>query len=131
MLKVKEPLFAGYASRSTSRSSGASSANLGLDQSLCTEEMPLFFSGDELGAIKSVSFSLDDNKEWKTTTNILVEGSTDKTKAVRKLTLQADTGSSRQVNLFDTYTIMQLNTHHKEACYCSRRWLDLCVRAGQ
>ncbi|OJT15748.1 WD repeat-containing protein 74 [Trametes pubescens] len=53
--------------------------------------MPHFFSGDELGAIKSVSYAQGEKKnEWKPTTTILVPGSTSgRSKTVQKLAVHS------------------------------------------
>ncbi|OBZ75240.1 WD repeat-containing protein 74 [Grifola frondosa] len=57
--------------------------------------MPRFFVGDELGAVKSIRYTPEENnKEWKVESNILVAGgSSGKTKAVQKLALQRDASS--------------------------------------
>ncbi|RPD66026.1 hypothetical protein L226DRAFT_608942 [Lentinus tigrinus ALCF2SS1-7] len=52
--------------------------------------MPRFFTGDELGAIKSVAYATggDDGKEWKASTSVLVSGSSSgRSKTVQKLAL--------------------------------------------
>ncbi|KAL7283312.1 hypothetical protein ACG7TL_002741 [Trametes sanguinea] len=52
--------------------------------------MPHFFSGDELGAIKSINYTQGSNeKEWKASTNVLVPGSSSgRTKTIQKLAVQ-------------------------------------------
>lgn len=52
--------------------------------------MPHFFSGDELGSVKSVKFSKsEDSKSWKPEVRTVVSGldseSADKTRAIQKL----------------------------------------------
>ncbi|KAI0361982.1 hypothetical protein OH77DRAFT_1515308 [Trametes cingulata] len=53
--------------------------------------MPHFFSGDELGAIKSISYAQGDNpKEWKASTTILVPASTSgHSKSIQNLALHS------------------------------------------
>ncbi|KAI0664913.1 hypothetical protein C8Q70DRAFT_1049108 [Cubamyces menziesii] len=53
--------------------------------------MPHFFAGDELGAIKSISYSQgSDLKEWKPSTTVLVPGdSSGRSKAIQKLAVQS------------------------------------------
>ncbi|KAI0670485.1 hypothetical protein C8Q78DRAFT_974794 [Trametes maxima] len=53
--------------------------------------MPHFFSGDELGAIKSISYApSESSKEWKATTTVLVAGSSSgRDKTVQKLAVHA------------------------------------------
>ncbi|KAJ3554882.1 hypothetical protein NM688_g2877 [Phlebia brevispora] len=58
--------------------------------------MPHFFFGDELGSIKHASFSLNDEKEWTCSTNIILEGSS-KARAVQTLVLNAQRGSKGQL----------------------------------
>ena len=58
--------------------------------------MPTFFSGDELGAIKAVAYTIGENAtKWKATTTILVSGSSSsgRNKTVQKLAVHR-TGSS-------------------------------------
>ena len=67
--------------------------------------MPHFFAGDELGAIKSISYAIEENaKEWKATTAILVPGgSQNRSKAVQKL-VSHRTPSSDVLVLISTCT---------------------------
>ncbi|KAI0781044.1 WD40-repeat-containing domain protein [Trametes elegans] len=54
--------------------------------------MPHFFAGDELGAIKSISYAYGDTpKEWKATSTVLVPGPSDcgHSKTVQKLAVHA------------------------------------------
>lgn len=54
--------------------------------------MPRFFTGDELGAIKSVKYTHDvESKQWKPEVTVLAgDASAGRVKAIQKLTMQAD-----------------------------------------
>lgn len=56
---------------------------------LARAEMPRFFTGDELGTVKSIRYSQGENpKEWKADSFVLAEGGADgKTRAVQKLSV--------------------------------------------
>ncbi|KAH9946206.1 uncharacterized protein BXZ73DRAFT_37265 [Epithele typhae] len=55
--------------------------------------MPRFFSGDELGAVKSVTFTPGENQEWKSSTSTLVPGESSHERAVQRLTVYYHRGS--------------------------------------
>lgn len=51
--------------------------------------MPRFFTGDELGTVKAVTYSsVENGKEWKASASVLVPGSSSsRSKTVQKLAL--------------------------------------------
>lgn len=64
---------------------------LSFDHSAPRLAMPHFFSGDELGAIKSISYAPGETRnEWKPTTTVLVPGSpSGRSKTVQKLAVHS------------------------------------------
>lgn len=66
--------------------------------------MPRFYTGDELGALKSVAYTPGENpKEWKPTTTVLIPGSSSGySKTVQKLALHRAADSNVLVSAFLT-----------------------------
>lgn len=89
--------------------------------------MPHFYVGDELGALKSVSFALGDYPtEWKATTTVLVPGSSSgRSKTVQKLALhQAPDSTTLVMALPFTCEIPHTHPVCSSIVNCSaRRWL--------
>ena len=61
--------------------------------------MPRFYTGDELGSIKSVHYTRDvESKQWKAESSILVgDASAGRVKAIQKLALHANEDDSALV----------------------------------
>lgn len=62
-----------------------------------TLKMPLFYTGDELGSVKSVNYTrYPESKQWKPETKILVgDASAGRVKGIQKLALHADEDSAQ------------------------------------
>ncbi|KAI0646948.1 hypothetical protein C8Q79DRAFT_1009105 [Trametes meyenii] len=95
--------------------------------------MPHFFSGDELGALKSISYTQGENlKEWKATTTVLVPGSSSsRDKTVQKLavhtsgsnTLLSAVRADGSASLYTVQNGTDISTVHE--------WSETRLKEGQ
>ncbi|KAI1795979.1 hypothetical protein LXA43DRAFT_697803 [Ganoderma leucocontextum] len=95
--------------------------------------MPHFYAGDELGALKSISYTLGDNpKEWKATTTVLVTGSSSgRSKTVQKLALH-HAPYSRQLAAVHADGSAAVHAIHGDSQYSVvHEWTEARLREGQ
>ncbi|KAH9901282.1 hypothetical protein C8Q73DRAFT_662670 [Cubamyces lactineus] len=95
--------------------------------------MPRFFSGDELGAIKSISYSQGSSpKEWKVSTTVLVPGdSSGRSKTIQKLAVQSQDSNTLlsavradgSASLYNVQNEIELSLVHE--------WSEPRLKAGQ
>ncbi|PSS06885.1 hypothetical protein PHLCEN_2v3513 [Hermanssonia centrifuga] len=94
--------------------------------------MPRFFTGDALGAIKTVDYSQNGSKEWTSSTKVLFQGQEGKNKAIQKLALSAEDDSNTllaAVRADGSTNVFTVNSELE--CEEQWQWKETRLRDGQ